>query len=133
MRGKSLASIVFASLTIAGLATTGAAQNVHRDHFLTFDEAVALPTGVVLPAGRYLFRVGSGLYATNRQDLTQIMSEDRVTVFATLFTMPVQRSLTDGFEVTLARVAPNRPPILSAWFCDSGGKTGHQFVAKVKS
>lgn len=133
MRGKLLAVIVFASLSIAGLATTGAAQNVHRDHFLTFDEAVALPTGVVLPAGRYLFRFGSGLYATNRQDLTQILSEDGSTVFATLFTIPARRSATDGFEVTLARVAPGRPPVLTAWFCDPGGKTGHQFVAKMKS
>ena len=133
MRGKLLAVIMLASLGVGGLASTGAAQNVHRDHFITFDEAVALPNGVVLPAGRYLFELGPGLQATVRQDLTQIMSEDRKTVFATLFTLPVRRAASDGFEVTLAHTAPNRPPVLTAWFCDPGGRTGHQFAAKVKS
>ena len=133
MKGTILALGMLAAIAVAGPASTGSAQIAHRDHFLTFATPVALPDGQVLPAAKYLFRLGPGLQGTAvRNDMTQILSEDGLTVFATLFTMPVQRSATDGFEVTLVQTSPARLPLLKAWFCDRNGRTGHQFVATPK-
>ena len=128
MRGKFIATVVLALVGVTGLASRGWAQNVHRDHFLTFSTPIALPNGVTLPAGRYLFRFPTGLQATGRHDLTQILSEDQSTVFATLFTIPVERTASDRFEVTLTETSGTSTPTLKAWFCDRG-TTGHEFVA----
>lgn len=122
--------IVIAVLTVGvvGLASRGSAQNIHRDHFLTFSTPIALPNGVMLPAGRYLFRFPAGLQATGRHDLTQILSADQSTVFATLFTVPVERTASDRFEVTVTDTLGSTTPTLKAWFCDRG-RTGHEFVS----
>jgi len=128
MRGKFIATVVLALIGVTGLASPGWAQSVHRDHFLTLDTAVVLTNGVVLPAGRYLFRFPTGLQSAGRHDLTQIVSADGLKVFATLFTIPVERTGADGFQVVLTETSPTTPPTLKAWFCDRD-KTGHEFVS----
>jgi hypothetical protein len=131
MKMKFVATVALAVIGVTGLASTAWAQGVlHRDHFLTFDAPIALPNGVTLPAGRYLFRFPTALQATGRHDLTQILSDDQSTVFATLFTIPVERTASDRFEVTLTEASVNTPPTLKAWFCDRG-TAGHEFVSVV--
>ena len=130
MKDKLLTLVLLGAIAAAGVASRSSAQTlVHRDHFLTFATPIVLPNGQVLPAGKYLFRLGPGLQSTVRQDITQILSADGLTVVGMLFTMPVQRSATDGFEVTLVQTPPDRLPLLKAWFCDRNGRTGHAFVA----
>lgn len=128
MSGKFIATVVLALIGVTGLASPGWAQGVHRDHFLTFSTPIALPNGVTLPAGKYLFRFPTGLQSTGRHDLTQIVSEDRSKVFATLFTIPAERAGADRFEIVLTETSPGTPPTLKAWFCDRGS-TGHEFVS----
>jgi hypothetical protein len=130
MRGRFIATVVLALIGVTGLASTGWAQGAHRDHFLTFSTPIALPNGVMLPAGRYLFRFPTGLQSTGRHDLTQIASEDGLKVFATLFTVPMERTDADGFQVVLTETSPRTPPTLKAWFCDRS-RTGHEFASSV--
>ena len=129
---RKVAIVAVAFVAIAGLARTGTAQIVHRDHFVTFDSPVTLPNGVALPVGRYLFRFPFGLQSTGRHDLTQILSVDQSTVFATLFTIPVERREAGSFEVMLEKTSAKTAPVLKAWFCDQT-RTGHRFVMHVAS
>lgn len=128
MKMKLVAAIALVAVT--GLASAARAQNVHRDHFLTFEAPVGLPNGVTLPAGTYLFRFPTGLQSAGRQDLTQIVSEDRSKVFATLFTIPIERTGADGFKIILTEASEGAAPTLKAWFCDRD-TMGHEFVSVV--
>jgi hypothetical protein len=124
MRRRFIVGCALAIVALGALAPRAAAQNVHRDHLFTFNSPVLLPGGVTLPAGRYLFTFPS---ASTGQSVTQVLSPDRVTVFATLMTVPVERKEDGGFEVILVNTSPNGPPLLKAWFCDRG-RTGHEFA-----
>ena len=128
MRTRFLATLALACIGVAGMAPAAWAQGGHRDHFLTFDTPVVLPGHVTLPAGTYLFTFPSTATGTG---VTEILSTDRLTVFATLMTIPVERAEAERFEVVLTRTSTNAPPTLKAWFCDRS-RTGHQFVSLVQ-
>lgn len=125
MRTRFIATFALACIGLTGPAPAAWAQNVHRDHFLTFDTPVALPGNVMLPAGTYLFTFPS---TAAGMGVTEILSRDRLTVFATLMTIPVERAEADQFAVVLVRTSTNAPPTLKAWFCDRS-RTGHEFVS----
>lgn len=120
---KKMLSAGLVLVGLSGFAGLGWAQgHAHEDHFLTFETAVALPNGVVLPAGTYLFKL------PNRQhQLTQILSQDRTQVFATLQTVATRRTTAKGSEVVLERTGADTIPRLRAWYC-WGNPTGHQFL-----
>ena len=129
MKKTVLAAFGFAALSLAGLPQGAWAQinrAPHQDHTITFDEPIALVNGVTLPSGTYLFRFPT----PSLRGVTQIMSQDRSKVFATLTTISKLRNTSSGFDVVLvSEGAGNAPRTLKAWFCD-GTKTGHEFVAQ---
>lgn len=125
-------SAMIAGVVVIGLAaflSSGRAQsgigNVHEMHFLTFAAPIALPDGMTLPAGTYLFSWNQ------EQGVTRISSEDRSKVYATLQAIPVQRRDVRQHDIVIERTATNTPPMLKAWFCP-GNPTGHQFVTGKK-
>lgn len=125
MKNRLIAAVVvigFSTLAPVGWAQTAQPVGmVHEDHFLTFNVPVALPNGVTLPAGTYLFRVPRG------QGVTQIVSEDRSKTYAQLLTMPTVRDKAEGYELVTEKISASAPPVLKAWYC-SGNRTGHQFA-----
>ena len=125
MRNVSVAAVL-AVLGILGFAPIVAAQPevvVHRDHFLTFDTAVSLPGGTVLPAGTYLFR----FMIPSQPGVVQVLSADRSKVYAALPTVPVRRTTATGYQVTFSETPSGTPPQVKAWFCDYR-RTGHEFL-----
>jgi hypothetical protein len=92
--------------------------------YIRFSGAVGLPEGVVLPAGEYTFEAV-------RRDVVRVMSRDRLQVFYTGFTIPVQRprDLERDGMISLGERAADGVPTIRAWYPTSIG-TGHAFMYK---
>jgi hypothetical protein len=90
---------------------------------ITFSKPVQIP-GQVLPAGTYLLQRAD----SNDPNIVQIFSADRRVLFATLFTVPAERSeTTSDTAITLAEEMAGKPEVLVKWFYP-GRTTGHEFV-----
>ena len=90
---------------------------------ITFSKPVQIP-GQVLPAGTYLLQRAD----SNDPNIVQIFSVDRRVLFATLFTVPAERSeTTSDTAITLAEEMAGKPEVLVKWFYP-GRTTGHEFV-----
>jgi len=130
VNGTFVRAFVVTALGFALFAPVAGAQGYvspHQDHTMTFDTPVKLVTGVVLPAGTYLFSFPS----PSQIGITRILSPDRSKVYATLHTTSRTRTSANGFDVVLiTETIPGEPRTLKAWFCD-GNKIGHEFVAEV--
>jgi hypothetical protein len=90
---------------------------------ITFSAPVQIP-GQVLPAGTYIF-----LQADPNTDLgmVQIFNADRTVLYATLETVPTDRT-EPADEITITLAEPeNGDPVLVKWFYP-GRLTGHEFV-----
>lgn len=127
MKKTFVAALVFTALGLV-FPQEGQAQGgiPHQDHTITFDTPVALVNGVTLRAGTYHFRFPS----PSQVGITQVLSEDRSKVYATLQTISKQRGSSNGFDVVLVTEGTrDTARTLKAWFCD-GNKTGHEFVAQ---
>ena len=121
---------VLAAVTFSLASTPALAQSyiVHQDHFLTFTETVALPGGIVLPPGRYLFRFAK----PSQPSVVQVMNDNRTTVYAALSTVPVRRADPAGYQLTFRESRADAPREIKAWFCE-GSSTGHEFVAQAQT
>jgi hypothetical protein len=90
---------------------------------ITFSKPVQIP-GQVLPAGTYLLQRAD----SNDPNIVQIFSVDRRVLFATLFTVPAERSeTTSDTAITLAEETAGKPEVFVKWFYP-GRTTGHEFV-----
>src|ERR1700694_5558860 len=91
---------------------------------IAFSQPIQIP-GQILPAGTYLFKLantGADL------DMVQIFNSDRTVLYATLETVPSERSEPTGHTtVTLAEQESGKPDLLLKWFYP-GRLTGHEFV-----
>jgi hypothetical protein len=90
---------------------------------ITFAAPVQIP-GRVLPAGTYILQ-----QAEPNDDLNviQIFNADRTTLYATLQTVPVERSEATGDTAITLAEPENGQPVLVKWFYP-GLLTGHEFV-----
>jgi hypothetical protein len=103
----------------------GQDMNPNQRTFFTFSQAVELPGGTSLPAGKYLFRIVDS--PSNRHTI-QVLSEDEKTVFATLLAIPANRNEpSDEPEVRFMEVAANMPPAIRTWWYP-GRTIGHEFI-----
>ena len=87
---------------------------------ITFGAPVLIP-GQVLPAGTYIFQ-----QAEPNDDLNviQIFNADRATLYATLQTVPAERSEATGDTAITLAEPENGYPVLVKWFYP-GRSTGH--------
>ena len=91
---------------------------------ITFSEPIQVP-GQVLAAGTYWFRLAD---TETGQNLVQIFNSDRSVQYATLETVPTERSEPTGHTtITLAEPESGKPDVLLKWFYP-GSLTGHEFV-----
>ena len=91
---------------------------------ITFNTPIQIP-GQVLPAGTYLFQEAA---PNDDLNLVQIFNADGSILYATLETVPVERSAAAGeTTITLAEAESGKPDLLVRWFYP-GRLTGHEFV-----
>ncbi|HZW80514.1 MAG TPA: hypothetical protein VFF50_08585 [Candidatus Deferrimicrobiaceae bacterium] len=90
----------------------------------TFSEPIQIP-GVVLPAGTYVFKLTN---TESSQNVVQVFNADRNMLYATLGTVPTDRSgPLDHSVVTVAEQGGGHPDSLLKWFYP-GLETGHEFL-----
>ena len=118
---------MIAGFIIAFVLILELAAHADEDNQLTsisFSEAVQVP-GRILPAGTYQFVLANN--EANR-DIVWIFNADRTQLFATVQTVPTERTReTNGTSITLAQGQDAQPAALVTWFYP-GMDTGHEFI-----
>lgn len=110
-------------LSIAPGARADARNQASR---LDLSQPVQIPGGTVLPAGTYWFIGVDEPGLTSH--LVRIFNADRTVLYATLDTVPTQRSeITDHTELVFAEQPQGRPMALLSWFYPDR-QIGHEFV-----
>jgi hypothetical protein len=103
---------------------TAHADELDQTTILTFSQPIEIP-GRVLPAGTYVFKLAN---SDSDPNLVQIFSSDQTHLYATLQTIPTERSTSpDHTAVTFAEQGSGNPDVLLKWFYP-GRLTGHEFV-----
>ena len=90
---------------------------------ITFSQPIQVP-GQVLPAGTYLFKLAD---TNTEQNLVQIFNSDRTVLYATIQTVPSERSEPTGNTTITVAAEESGQPVLLKWFYP-GSLTGHEFV-----
>ena len=121
---QTLCGIVL--LGVLGSSAVGAAfVDARRTTYFTFSRSVQV-TGVVLPAGTYIFEVAD---STSGSDIVRVMSRDRSKVHLTKFTRAVYREQKGTLNpiVSFGETPAGQPPIVKAWYPMSETR-GREFV-----
>jgi hypothetical protein len=113
-------------LALASLAILSGAHANETDQAteLTFSQSVQIP-GKILPAGTYWFVVDVG--PISGLNTVRIFSQDRLTLYATLDTIPAEHLEPSDGEITFADRASMQPGALVTWFYP-GQTVGHEFL-----
>ena len=120
-KGYIVLGLVLALSLFFGL--TAHADESDRSTTLTFSQPIQIP-GKVLPAGTYLFKLGS----TDDLNVVHIFNANRTVLYATLQTVSTDRpEPTDHTVVALAEQGAGQPDVLLKWFYP-GLETGNEFV-----
>jgi hypothetical protein len=110
------------------LVPTAGASQANQATRVTFNQAVQIPGGMVLPAGTYWFQLPDDALATASTNVVEIFDANRAHIVTTLETVPtLRKTLTGHTEFTFAEQSRNRPIALLDWFYP-GRLTGHKFV-----
>jgi hypothetical protein len=120
---KNIATVMF--LLACLIVSPGArADDYNQASKLTFNQSIQIPGGV-LPAGTYWFVLAD---TVNSRNMVQVFNADRSMLFATLFTVGVDRvTTTDNTAITFAEPEPMQPQAIVSWFYP-GSALGHQFL-----
>jgi hypothetical protein len=98
------------------------AEDTSQEMTIRFSSPVQIP-GQVLPAGTYRFKP-----AESDDSVVQVFNAEGTHLYATLQTIPAQRSIVDDdLVVTVAARKSDNPDFLVKWF-DPGSLVGHEFV-----
>lgn len=125
LRIKLFIACAIAALVVLPSGVFGQDMNPNQRTFFTFSQAVELPGGETLPAGKYLFRIVDS--PSNRHTI-QILSEDEKKVHATILAIPAERrDPSDEPEVRFMEAAANTPPAIRTWWYP-GRTIGHEFI-----
>jgi len=117
----NLACMVFLPAAVAGEWNQATKMN--------FSEPVEIP-GVALPAGTYWFVLAD---SQGDQQIVQVFSADRKTIYATEQTVPVERLHATGrVELKFAERPHHQPEALLQWF-SPGRLTGQEFLYPQKA
>jgi hypothetical protein len=99
------------------------ADEANQSTKITFSAPIQIP-GQVLPAGTYIFRLAQ---PDDNLNVVEITNVDRSVVYATLQTIPEERTnATEHTAITLAEPKSGKP-VLVTWFYPADS-TGHEFV-----
>jgi LPXTG-motif cell wall-anchored protein len=126
-RFKVMATIFCLSLAALAFSASVKADAWNKKTFVTFNQPVEVPGGVVLPAGGYVFKL---LDSASNRHIVQIFNEDQNHVYATVLAIPNYRLRVTGKTViTFTERPAGEPPAIKAWFYP-GDNFGQEFVYK---
>jgi hypothetical protein len=115
--------IGFAIASVLFLEVVAHADEADQSIKITFNQAIEIP-GQILPAGTYLFKLAD----PNNLDLVRILNSEGTRLYATLQTVPTERSKPTGDTVVVLAEQPDgRPETLVKWFYP-GNTSGHELV-----
>jgi hypothetical protein len=127
---KAATTVGFITLLGAALAPSVMADRWDQKTTFTFSGPVEIP-GVhlkgfgVLPAGTYVFKI---LDSGSDRNIVQILSQDELTVYATILAIPdIRLKPTDKTVLTFRERPAGEPEALRAWFYP-GTIYGQEFV-----
>jgi LPXTG-motif cell wall-anchored protein len=127
---RAAPAVFCAALIGTALSPSVKADDWNRKTVVTFNEPVETP-GVhikgwaVLPAGTYVFKI---LDSKSDRHIVQILSQDELTVYATILAIPNYRlKATDKTVMTFRERPAGEPEALRAWFYP-GRLWGEEFV-----
>lgn len=124
-RFKVMATIFCLSLAALAFSASVKADAWNKKTFVTFNQPVEVPGGVVLPAGAYVFKLMDS--ASNRH-IVQIFNEDQNHIYATVLAIPNYRlQVTGKTVITFTERPAGEPPAIKAWFYP-GDNFGQEFV-----
>lgn len=125
MRTRRAIGVVIAC-AFALVMSAPAARADERDQAtqLTFDQAVRIPGGVVLPPGTYWFKVGQDV---TDQNLVHVTDADGNIIATTEAISTDRPTITDHTMLKMAEGTSDEPLILMKWFYP-GRTIGHEFV-----
>jgi LPXTG-motif cell wall-anchored protein len=127
---KSAPAVLGLALLGLTFSPSATADEWNKKTVITFSGPVEIP-GVhlhgygVLPAGTYVFKI---LDSQSDRHVVQILSQDGLTVYATILAIPNYRlKATDKTVVTFRERPAGEPEALRAWFYP-GRRWGDEFV-----
>jgi hypothetical protein len=124
-RFKVGAAILFLSLIFLAVSPTVQADQWDKETIVTFDQAVEIPGGIVLPAGTYVFKL---MESPSDRHIVQIFNRDRTHLYATILAIPNYRLRVSGKTVmTFGERGADLPEAIRAWFYP-GDNFGQEFV-----
>jgi LPXTG-motif cell wall-anchored protein len=119
---NSIAALIACVALFAGLPVRGDEGNQRTT--LTFSQPVELP-GVVLPAGKYVFKL---IWGNTYRNVIQVSNAEETKVLATLLAIHDYRlKPTQDTVIRFAERPVNRPEAIRGWFYP-GLEFGHEFV-----
>jgi len=112
-----------AAVALALMVTASVMAFTDHENKLTFSRPVALPAGLVLPAGTYSFNVASD----TALDVV-VVRDSRGTKLYTGFTTTVSRptGISPNTSIVFGEAPANQAPRISTWY-EIGHVMGHQF------
>jgi len=127
---KAVPAVFCMAVIGATFSPSAKADDFNNRTVVTFSGPVEIP-GVhlqgwaVLPAGTYVFKV---LDSPSNRHIVQIFSQDELTIYATILSIPNYRLQATGKTVMTFRERPaGEPEALRAWFYP-GKNYGEEFV-----
>jgi hypothetical protein len=115
--GLMLAALVVATVQAQGLP--------NQKTYFTFSKPVELPGGVMLPAGKYTFKLAD---TSGSRDVVQVFNEDESKILAMFLTVSAQRAeVAEDSVITFAEAPASAPQPVRFWYYP-GRRDGHEFV-----
>ncbi|GAC1514003.1 MAG: hypothetical protein NVS1B11_27830 [Terriglobales bacterium] len=118
-------AIICLVLLCVAISVQTRADEWNKKTIVTFDHAVEIPGGVVLPAGRYVFKL---LDAGANPTIVQIFNADETHLYTTVEAIKKYRlEPTDKTVMSFAARSVGSPQAIKAWFYP-GANWGLEFV-----
>ncbi len=115
--GLLLCTLVVATVQAQGLA--------NQKTYFTFSQAVELPGGVMLPAGKYTFKLAD---TSGSRNIVQVFNEDESKILAMFMTVSATRlEPAEDAVITFAEAPASAPQPVRFWYYP-GRTSGHEFV-----
>ncbi len=130
MNPRKLLVVVFSIIVASGVfLPVAVADEWNQATKMNFSEPVEIP-GLVLPAGTYWFVLAD---SQGNQQIVQVFSADRKTIYATEQTVPAERlHATSRVELKFAERPHQLPEALLKWYFP-GRLTGQEFLYPQKA
>lgn len=126
MRPKTwILGLAITGILVTGMVSVGSADTWNKKTVVTFSESVELPGQVVVPAGKYVFKLADS--QANRH-IVQVMSEAEDKVHATILAIPTERQEpADKTVLTFYETPKDQPMFIHKWYYP-GNTIGQEFA-----